>query len=445
MRVNDQFEVLIEGMDKDGKGFCHIDKTIVFIEGALTNEKCTIEITNVISNCAFAKVINYIDYSKSRIVPDCPYYNLCGGCDMQHMTYDLEKEIKENKVKNALKFIAKESNPKVKPIIFADEIWHYRNKAIIPFGVKNGKIVCGMYQKKSHEIIDFTSCLIEPKILSSILEDIKKFLTENNITIYDELTNNGIFRAIMLRKTSREELMLVFVLTKFTNLKELVDLLIKKYNINSIYININDKKTNVVLGDKDILVSGKDTIKETILNHDFMVSPKTFLQINHRQTEKLYTKAIEMLNPSKDDYVIDAYCGMGSITLSIAPFVKEVYGIEIVKEAIKDANNNKKINNINNANFICGKCEDIIMDLINKKPFSAIVFDPPRKGCEKSFLDVIKKSKIRKIVYISCNIATCARDILHLSDTYKLVEAVPVDLFPRSLHIETICTLIRKD
>lgn len=444
MQINERFEVTIESMDKDGKGVCHLNQTIVFVDGALTGEKCIIEITNVISNCAFAKVIKFLEFSVARIEPKCPYYDLCGGCDMQHMTYELELKIKEDKVRNALKFIARESNPHLNPIIGADDNWHYRNKAIIPFGMQDGRIVCGMYQKKSHNIIDFTSCLIEPPVLKQILETIKDFLTKNKISIYDETTHQGIFRAVMLRKTSTNEIMLVLVLTKKMNLDALVEVLVANYQLNSIYLNINDKKTNVVLGPTDILIYGSKTIKEKILGNEFLVSPKTFLQINHRQTEKLYEAAIKYLNPQKNDYVIDAYCGMGSITLSLAKYVKEIHGIEIVAEAIADANLNKELNKIDNAYFYCGKCEDLISSLINQKPFSAIVFDPPRKGCEKTFLDAVKKAKIPKIVYISCNVATCARDILYLSDVYKFVEATPVDLFPRSLHIESITLLSLK-
>ncbi len=444
MNVNDKLEALIEGMDKDGKGFFHHEKTIVFVEGALEGELCEVEIINIISNCAFAKLLKLLKASPERINPLCPNYDLCGGCDMQHMTYELEAKIKENKVRNTLKFVGKLSDPLVRPIIKASETYHYRNKAIIPFGYRDNKVVCGMYMKKSHEIIDFTKCLIEPSILTDILEITKKYLTVNKITIYDELKHKGLFRAVMVRVTKLNEIMLVFVVTKKIDLNPLVKEILNKANLTSVYLCINDKKTNVVLTNNNVLIYGKETIMEEILGHKFEVSPNTFLQINHAQTEKLYQKAIEYLNPQKEDNIIDAYCGMGSITLSIAPYVNSIHGIEIVPEAILNARINALNNNITNATFTCGKCEEEIINVINQKPISAMVFDPPRKGCEKSFLDTVKKAGIKRIVYISCNIATCARDILYLSDKYKVVEATPVDLFPRSLHVETVVLLERK-
>ena len=299
-------------------------------------------------------------------------------------------------------------------------------------------------KKKSHDIIDFTKCLIEPSILTSILEKTKAYLIENNISIYDELKHKGIFRAVMLRITKLKEIMLVFVVTKKIDLMPLVLEINKSISLASVYLSINDKKTNVVLSDNNILIYGKKTIVEDILNHKFEVSPNTFLQVNNSQAEKLYSKAIEYLNPTKADNIIDAYCGMGSITLSIAPYVNSIYGIEIVPSAIENAKKNAIANNINNAYFTCGKCEEEIINLINVKPITAMVFDPPRKGCDKVFLDTVKKAGIQRIVYISCNIATCARDSLYLSDRYKVIEATPVDLFPRTSHVESIVLLERK-
>ena len=245
----------------------------------------------------------------------------------------------------------------------------------------------------------------------------------------------------MLRITKLKEIMLVFVVTKKIDLMPLVLEIINIIPLASVYLSINDKKTNVVLSDNNVLIYGKTAITEDILGHKFEVSPNTFLQVNHEQTEKLYSKAIEYLNPNKDDNIIDAYCGMGSITLSIAPYVNSIYGIEIVPSAIENAKKNAIANNINNAHFTCGKCEEEIINLINVKPITAMVFDPPRKGCDRVFLDTVKKAGIKRIVYVSCNIATCARDILYLSDKYKVIEATPVDLFPRTTHTETIVKL----
>lgn len=440
MEEKNKYLVSIISADKDGKGVTYINNKIAFVEGALPGEECEVDITNEAKSYLFAKVVNIVKKAPTRIDSDCKYYPTCGGCDMRHMTYDLEKEIKYNKVKNTFEHLAK-INITPEPIIGADDIYNYRNKVIIPFGQENNEIIAGMYKKKSHDIINIEDCLIEPESLTSITKIVKTYLKENNISIYDETTHQGIFRALMFRKTKHNDIMLIFIVKTFIDLVPLCQKILLEQPIKSFYLNVNEKKTNVFLGDKDIHIFGDDYIYEEILNKKFRVSPKTFLQINNAQTEKLYQKAIELLEPSKEDVIIDAYCGMGSITLNVAPYVKKVYGIEVVKEAIIDANINKELNNISNAEFICGKCEDEIASILQKHKIDAMIVDPPRKGCDENFLNFIKKTKIKKIVYISCNVSTQARDVTYLKDLYEVKTIVPTDLFPRSLHIENIALL----
>lgn len=441
MKENEILEVLIEGMDKDGQGIAYYNKKIIFVKGALIGERCTIKITKVLSKLIQAEVVKIIEKSPSRITPDCPIASICGGCNMRHMTYDLEKEVKFNKVKNTITHGAKVSNFKINPLLSDNQINHYRNKAIVPFGKKAGKVICGMYEASSHNIIPNTTCLIEPQLLDSILKIVTNYLEENNISIYDETTKKGLFRAVMCRKTKDDSYMVVLITTAHYNFSNLVNQLITIPNIKSIYLNINERYDNVLLSDNNLLIYGQPTIKEDILGHKFSVSPNTFLQVNNHMAELLYREAIRMLKPNKNETLIDAYCGMGSITLSVADYVKEIIGIEVVPSAISDAKKNASNNNILNASFILGKCEDKIADLLKEKQIDAMIFDPPRKGCDKSFLDAVKKSNIKRIVYISCNVATLARDILYLSDKYTISEVTPVDLFPRTSHVESITLL----
>lgn len=441
MKIGDKLEVLVEGMDKDGKGIAYFNKKIIFIEGAIINEKCEIVITKVLSKLIEAKVIKIITPSPDRLVPDCQIYENCGGCNLRHLSYDLEKKIKKNKVFNTIKHTTKLVNFKMNDIISNNKINHYRNKAIVPFSEVDGKIICGMFKPHSHKIVDNTFCLIEPILLEDILIKIKAYLSQNNISIYDETTKKGLFRAVMCRKTKSDDYMIVLIVTKNYDFSGLVDILKENRQIKSIYLNINDLNTNVLLGNKNILIYGDKTIKENILNHNFLVSPNTFMQVNNKMAELLYTEALRMLGPNLNTTIIDAYCGMGSISLSLASKVKKVIGIEVVESAILDARKNAKLNNITNASFILGKCEDKILEVLTNNKVDAMVFDPPRKGCETSFLEAVIKSKIKRIVYISCNIATLARDIKYLSPYYDLVEVTPVDMFPRTSHVETVALL----
>lgn len=436
----------IEALDNFGKGVARIDNKTYFVENALIDEEVLAKITGEAKNVVFASAIKLLSINKKlREEHICPYALECGGCDLMHLKYDYELVVKQKLVASTIKKIAG-IEPIVRPTIKSDNIYHYRNKCIVPFQEIDGEVVYGFYAPRSHNVIKRTNCLIEPEIFSNILEDAKEYCIENEISIYDEKTNTGILRNIMLRINKNKEIMIVFILTKKdARFNYLALKLMNKYNITSVYLDINSKRTNVVLTDELSLIVGNPVLVEDILGLKFNVSPLTFLQVNHDQCEKLYSCALDYANLSGNEEVIDAYCGMGSITLNIAKRVKHVYGIEIVSKAIEDANKNKELNNISNATFICGKCEDEIKKLVKKTSIDVIFFDPPRKGCDQSFLDTVIEMKIPKIVYISCNIATCARDIKYLSAYgYELIEVTPVDLFSNSSHIESVSLLSLK-
>ena len=445
MEIGKIYKVVIEDFDVNGYGVAHIESKVVFVKGALKGETVTAKIENIHKKYAFAEAIDIIEASKNRQKPECPYYEYCGGCDMMHMTYETECSIKEGRLKQTFRRF---KDCTFNPIIANKKMLGYRNKVMMPFSVdEDGDVHYGFYEKKSHKIVSIDQCIISDEITNDIIYYINRFLNIFHIKMYNEDTHKGVFREVMIRHTATNEYMVVIVSTHDYDFSVLVKYLVEEFKcIKSIYLNINPEKTNVVLGDKYKLLYGKPVILEDILTHKFQVSPQSFMQVNHDQCEKLYVEALRLADLRNNMTVIDAYCGMGSITLNIARRVKKVYGIEIVPSAIENAKENMVLNNIKNAEFICGACEDEIVKLVNKEKIDAIFFDPPRKGCDQKFLDTVIKMKIPQIVYISCNVATCARDCAYLEDNgYQVLEATPVDLFTRTLHVESVTLLVKRD
>lgn len=443
MEVGMTYTASVESFDMNGFGVAHIENRVVFIDGAMKEELILCEITNVHKKYAFAKTLKILKASENRIISCCPYSERCGGCDLLHMNYRTECEIKENRVRESLKG---RSYVKFNPIIAADAVLEYRNKVMVPFARYEDDVVFGFYEKNSHKIIPIKQCRISSEPANRILYLVERYLSLFHISLYDETTHTGIFKEVMIRHTSLREYMVVLVVTQKHDFSGLVQLLSAEVKeIKSIYLNVNSAQTNVVLSDRYELLYGNEIILEDILGLKFQVSPATFMQVNHKQCERLYSEALRMADLNGTMTVIDAYCGMGSITLNIAKYVHKVYGIEVVEAAIRNANQNKKLNHISNAEFICGKCEDEITKLVRRERIDVIFFDPPRKGCDIRFLKTVIGMKIAKIVYISCNIATAARDIAVLEQGgYVLKEVTPVDLFSRTSHVESIASLVLK-
>ena len=441
MEIGETYKLKIEGYDMKGYGVAHHEKKVIFVDGALDGETVIARITAPHKKYAFATLERVLEESPDREEPKCPYYGICGGCDLMHMSYKSECLVKENKVKQALRGLTYSMNP----IIKADNIEGYRNKVMVPFMYDKEEydVLYGFYSKGSHDICSMDKCLISDDLTNRIIYFINRYLNIFHISIYDEKAHTGLFKEVMVRRTALDEYMVVLVTTRDYDFSELIKYLNEEFSeIKSIYLNINSEKTNVVLSYEYKLLYGKETITEDILGLKFNVSPSSFMQVNHDQCEHLYSEAFRMAKLKRDMNAIDAYCGMGSITLNIAKEVKSVYGIEIVPAAIENANSNKLLNGIDNASFICGKCEEEIKKLVNLKNIDVIFFDPPRKGCDIEFLNTVIEMQIPSIVYISCNIATAARDVKILEENgYKLSEVTPVDLFPRTAHIETVLKL----
>ena len=336
-------------------------------------------------------------------------------------------------------------NNKVDNFIAMDDPYYFRNKIQVPFQYdKQHRLVYGFYKSKTHNVVYNPDCVIEDKRANKILADLKNLFISFNIEPYNEDTRKGFIRHVLI-KTSYyyDEIMLVLITNEveFKNKNSFLKELIRLHpNIVSIIQNVNKRDTNVILGEKEILLYGKGYIKDKLLDVNFLISAKSFYQTNPIQTEKLYSLAINKANLKKDDVVLDCYCGIGTISLILSKYVKQVVGVEIVKEAIKDANNNKKLNNITNVNFICMDAKDYIIN----NPFDVIFVDPPRKGLEKELINRILKQNIKKIIYISCDSATLSRDLFLLKEKYNIESIDCVDMFPFSFHVETIVGLILK-
>ena len=448
IKKNAYFDIDIIDIGINGEGIGKIDNFTIFVDGALPNETVNIKIIKVKKNYGYGKLIKIIKPSPYRINPLCENFGKCGGCNLLHLSYDEQLNIKSKFIQTNLKKIAKIENIKVPKAIGMDNPFNYRNKASFPINFTD-KVNIGFYKPRSHNIINIDNCIIQNPINNIIIQKTKTFIKENNISIYDENTGKGDLRHIVTRIANKTNELLICVV--INNNKFLYkDLLIKNFkdipNIDSIVINYNTKNNNVILGDKVETILGKGYIVDYIKDLKFNISPLSFYQVNPIQTEVLYETALNFCNLTGNEIVFDAYCGIGTISLFLAKKCKKVYGIEIVPDAIKNAISNAELNNINNAEFFVGKSEDIIPKLIFENNIypDVIVVDPPRKGCDKILLDAIIKTSIKKLVYISCDNSTLARDIAYLSNFgFKLDKIQPVDMFCMTTHIECVALITR--
>ncbi len=444
---NEKYIVDIIDNGFSGEGIAKVNGFTVFIPKAIKGEKCEVLIVKVLSSHAYGKILNLIKESEERKNPDCTTYQRCGGCDLRHMKYESTLNLKRNIVQNLINRGLKEKLT-VEQTIGMSTPYNYRNKAQYPVGLdKDGNPVIGVFAKMSHTIIPIEDCKIQTEISQRIAKTILEFIKENNIEVYNEKTGNGIFRHIVIKVGKyTEEIMCILVLNKtgFREEQELVKLLTMKFpEIKTIVKNINTKNTNVILGEKNINVYGNGYIEDKLGEYVFKISPMSFYQVNPVQAEVLYNTAIEAAKLNIQDILFDLYCGIGTIGIFASKFVKKVYGIEIVPQAIEDAKENAKINKITNAEFIVGDVEFAFDELVNKKEIkpTAIIVDPPRKGLDDKTIQNILKLKTEKVVYVSCNPATMVRDLAKMKEKYKIEKIQPVDMFPFTRHVECVAVL----
>ena len=433
-------------ISSEGKGVVKNGKDIIFCDGLFPGEKADIEILYHRAGVYFGKVRKLHNLSKDRIQPRCKICTSCGGCQYQQLDYQAQLKYKTKRVKEALYRIAG-IKCDVLPCIGMDNPYNYRNKIQVPFKKdKNGKVKFGFYKENTHVIMPVKECAIEDKKAAPILWDIKLLLEEMNIPIYNEDSGKGILRYVLIRTSYHyDQLMVVLVTTQmnFPGQRNFIDVLISKHpEITTVVENVNSRKTNVILGNQEKTLYGPGFIKDDILGLTFEISASSFFQINPVQVEKLYASALNLIDFNKKEVVLDAYSGVGTIGLIVAKNAKKVISVEINKSAHKNAIENAKRNGVGNIEFYCDDAGQFISKYDGD--IDVLIMDPPRSGSDETFLSTIMNKKINKIVYISCNPETLARDIKYLSNMYEVNYVQPVDMFPMSAHVETIVGLSLK-
>jgi 23S rRNA (uracil1939-C5)-methyltransferase len=446
-------KVIIHGTcvdySSEGYGIIKSKEGITFAYSLFKGEEADVEIYYQRAHINYGKVIKLYKISPHRITPLCPVSTACGGCQFQQLDYPSELEYKRSKVQTALSKIA-HLNVEVLPVIGMDSPYHYRNKIQMPFGLDHkNNIICGFYRNNSHEIIPIDECSIEDKRANKILLTIKKLMKSMKISPYDEDRRSGIIRHVLIRTSFYyKEIMVTLVcnVDSFPSRNNFVKALIKECpEITTIVENINNRASNVILGDKERILYGKGFIRDSLCGINFKISSKSFYQTNPVQTEKLYSLAMKYASLNKDDVVLDAYSGIGTIGLIAASKVKEVLSVEVIREAYKNALENAKDNNIKNFVAINDDASEYSLALANQNKHIDVLFmDPPRKGSDEKFLSSVLRLRPKRIIYISCDPATLARDIAYLNNDYRVNIVQPVDMFCRTYHIETIVELSLK-
>ena len=474
MNKNDCFKLKITDMGVDGEGIGKYDGMTFFVKDALIGDEILARALKLKKNYGYARVEEILTPSPYRVEPRCPIHRQCGGCQIQALSYQKQLEFKGEKVRNNLLriggFSEEELDQVMEPTVGMDEPYRYRNKAQFPVGKdKEGNLITGFYASRTHSIIPVTDCLLGVSENEEILLAVKNYMQKNHIEPYDEKTGKGLIRHVLIRfGFTTKEIMVCLIIngTKLPNQKDLIDALTKIDGMTSISFNVNTRNTNVILGDRTECIwgqayitdyihlrKGKDfTITDTAIA--YQISPQSFYQVNPEQTEKLYSLALEYAGLTGQESVWDLYCGIGTISLFLAQKAKQVYGVEIVPQAIEDARNNASINGITNAEFFVGKAEEVLPEFYEShkgkddtmsRP-DVIVVDPPRKGCDRLCLDTILKMQPVRVVYVSCDSATLARDLRILCDGgYELKKVRPVDQFAHTGHVETVVLMSRKD
>ena len=448
LKKNDYIDVIFEDLTHDGNGVAKVDGYPLFVANGLPGEKAKIKITKLNKGYGFGRLIELYEESSFRVEPPCPIYSQCGGCQLQHLSYEGQLKAKEKQVRDVLERIGKLEDVQVHPVLGVENPWRYRNKAQVPIGEREGGLIGGFYQQRSHNIIDMDECLIQIEQNDLVLQKVKEICSKYGVRAYNEKTNKGTLRHVMARygKSTGEIMVVMITRTQdIPNQKKIIEEISQAIpGIKSIVQNVNPKRTNVIFGEQTRVLWGEDVIYDFIGDIKFAISARSFYQVNPEQTKVLYDKAIEYANLSGEETVIDAYCGIGTISLFLAQKAKNVYGVEIVPEAIEDARKNAELNGISNAEFAVGEAEVVIPNWYKQGiQADVLVVDPPRKGCDQALLDTIINMKPEKVVYVSCNPATLARDLRILEDGgYKTVEVQPVDMFPQTMHVEAVAKLI---
>jgi 23S rRNA (uracil1939-C5)-methyltransferase len=452
LRKNDLAELTITGMTAEGSGVGRVDGAAVFVAASAPGDRLLVRIIKVSKNYAVGRVEKVLEPSPARIPVDCGVFRPCGGCVYRHLSYAEECEIKRRKVQDALQRIGGLDGFVVEPIVAAQETDRYRNKAQLPIGVgADGKLCAGFFAQRSHRIVPCSDCLLQPKEFAVITESFLRWAQQRGLSAYDEESHKGVLRHLCLRQArATGEFMVCIVCNadSFPGEQELADCLRADVpQIKSIVLNVNRERTNVILGPKCRTIWGQDFITDQLGGISFRISPLSFYQVNHDQAERLYTLARQEACLTGVETLLDLYCGTGTIGLFMASGARRVIGAEIVAQAVEDAKQNAARNGIENAEFLCADAAEAVSRLAQRgETPDVVVVDPPRKGCSEDLLHIIaEQMRPRRIVYVSCDPATLARDVKQLGTMgYQLRRATPVDLFPRTCHVETVVLMSRR-
>lgn len=445
---NQIYEAEICDYTAEGQGVAKIEGCAVFVPNAIAGEKSRIRIEKAQKTWAAGKIVEILEKSPHRVNRECSVAKLCGGCDFWHMDYDEETRLKADRVRQALNRIGGESLEEI-PILSAPTCHGYRNKAQYPVASQKGRVYAGFFRAGTHQVVENEGCLILPKEADQVKKAVIDYVNHYRITAYDETTQKGLLRHIYVRRGTVSGQVLVCLVVngrKLPHPEDLIGRLQKIPGFTSLVLSVNTKPGNTILGDEFITLYGPGYIEDTLCGLTFRLSPRSFYQVNHHQAQRLYEAAITQAQITKDDLVLDLYCGVGTITLCLAKAAGKVIGVEVIEQAVEDARENALRNNIENAEFFCGDAGKAALELEKNgiRP-DVVVVDPPRKGLNADTIEALHRMSPRRIVYVSCDPATLARDVALLKEKgYTLQNALSADLFPRCSHVETVALLSRQ-
>ena len=445
---NQIYEAVITDYTAEGQGVAHIEGCAVFIPNAIAGERVTVRIEKARKTWAAGKIVQILEKSPHRVNRECEVAKLCGGCDFWHMDYEEETRLKADRVKQCLNRIGGESLETL-PILSAPSCHGYRNKAQYPVAAKKGRAFAGFFRAGTHDVVENRRCLILPAETDAVKDAVMDYVNQYRVSVYDETAHRGLLRHIYVRRGAVSGQVLVCLVCngeKLPKVEQLLNRLQKIPGFTTLVLSVNTQKGNAVLGDRFITLYGPGYIEDTLCGLTFRLSPRSFYQVNHHQAERLYEAAISQAEITKDDLVLDLYCGVGTITLAMAGAAGKVIGVEVIPQAVEDAKDNAVRNGIENAEFFCGDAGQAALELEKNgiRP-DVVVVDPPRKGLNGDTVEALHRMAPRRIVYVSCDPATLARDVALLKEKgFALKNAMAADLFPRCAHVESVVTLSRQ-
>jgi len=445
---NQIYEATITDYTAEGQGVAHIEGCAVFIPNAIAGETVRVRIEKAQKTWASGKIVEILEKSSHRVNRECPVAKLCGGCDFWHMDYEEESRLKAERVRTCLNRMGGE-NLETVPLLSAPICYGYRNKAQYPVAAKKGRAYAGFFRAGTHDVVENQRCLILPSETDAVKDAVMDYVNQFRIPVYDEMAHKGLLRHIYVRRGVVSKQILVCLVCngeKLPKHQELLKRLQKIPGFTTLVLSVNTKKGNAVLGDRFITLHGPGYIEDTLCGLTFRLSPRSFYQVNHHQAQRLYKAAISQAEITKEDLVLDLYCGVGTITLAMASAAGKVIGVEVIPQAVEDAKDNAKRNGIENAEFFCGDAGQAALELEKQGVIpDVVVVDPPRKGLNADTIEALHRMQPRRIVYVSCDPATLARDVALLKQRgYALKNAMAADLFPRCAHVESIVCLTRK-